>query len=139
MKYSNGRSIARAMGELIAARIERPAADFLVPVPLHIGSEREYNQAELIALGASAVWGIPVKMALSWRADVARQATQGTSGDRVLPEDAMRMTAALRAGTRIYLLDDVYTTGNTLAAAARAMAAGGATVAGAAVWSQSGR
>jgi predicted amidophosphoribosyltransferase len=135
MKYSSGRGVAAMMGDILAARVPRPVCEFLTPIPLHKGSEREYNQAEVIALGASLVWGIPVSDCLEWR---TRSRRQVLAGNRILPKDAMRAVFAPPRGTRVFLTDDVYTTGNTLRAASRALGRVGAEVAGAVVWSKSG-
>jgi predicted amidophosphoribosyltransferase len=139
MKYANGRRIAVIMGELMAGAIARPDVDFLVPVPLHRGSERDYNQAELMAVGASKVWGVPVMDALTWNDSVRRQALLPGGAARHLPHDALSARRRLRPGTRVLLIDDVYTTGNTLNVAAWALRRAGADPEGAAVWSRSGR
>jgi predicted amidophosphoribosyltransferase len=139
MKYANGREIAVIMGELMAGMVARPDVDFLVPIPLHRRSERDYNQTELMAVGASRVWGVPVMAVLSWSGRVKRQALQPGRADRSLPRGAMRASRELSPGTRVLLIDDVYTTGNTLNVAAWAIRRAGADPGGAMVWSRSGR
>jgi predicted amidophosphoribosyltransferase len=139
MKYENGKSLARSMGVIMTKRLPKPKVDFLVPVPLHSGSEREYNQAEVIAAGASSVWGIPVRAALSWRGDTGRQALRSSKGGRSLPEGAMAADGTIAAGSVVLLIDDVFTTGSTLAAAKGALEKVGVVVEGAAVWSRGGR
>jgi predicted amidophosphoribosyltransferase len=133
MKYSSHKSAAGMMGKIMARSTTAPDADFLVPVPLHKGSEREYNQAELIARGASEVWGIPVIDCVRWKIASRRQALGG--GSRELPNEAMETTKNMRE-KRVFLIDDVCTTGNTLMAASRACERSGAPVAGAMVWSR---
>lgn len=139
MKYRNGRSVAKRMGRLLAEIFARPSVDYLVPVPLHKGSDREYNQAELIARGAGEVWGIPVRSILVWRWEVARQAGKPGSAERALPRDAIAVKPGVEAGAAIFLIDDVYTTGNTMRAAREALLRAGIHVAGAMVWSGSER
>jgi predicted amidophosphoribosyltransferase len=137
MKYSNGRRIALMMGRLMAGSIPRPDADFLVPVPLHGGSEREYNQAGLIARGASEVWGMPVRDVLMWRAGSTSQARKKKALLRNLPDDAIIARRSVSSGARVFLVDDVLTTGGTMRAARGAMERSGLSVAGSMVWSKS--
>lgn len=136
MKYKSGRSIARRMGRLLAEAAARPSADFLVPVPLHRGSGRGYNQAELIARGAEEVWNIPVRDVLAWRRELPRQAGKERASERVLPGDAIAAAGVIRPGTTVFLVDDVYTTGSTMRAARDALSRTGARVTGAMVWSR---
>jgi predicted amidophosphoribosyltransferase len=137
MKYKNGRSVALSMGRLLASRFCRPETDFLAPVPLHKMSERNYNQAELIARGAGSVWGLPVARVLEWRRVVTRQAVRPSPSGRNLPEGVMT-ARRLKRGDRFFIVDDVYTSGSTIRAAARALERSGSTPAGAMVWSRSG-
>lgn len=137
MKYENGRSIATAMGYLLAGRFARPEADCLVPVPLHKGSERDYNQAKLIAVSAGKTWQIPVRDLLRWNLDVPRQVKTKGTRKRTLPPGAISTDGRIPAGLSAFLIDDVFTTGNTLRAARDALVESGASVCGAAVWSRS--
>jgi predicted amidophosphoribosyltransferase len=136
MKYSNGRRIAVMMGRMMADAIPRPDVDYLVPVPLHKNSEREYNQAELIARGASEVWGIPVRGVLEWRRESASQARKKHE-PRTLPGDAIITGRAALSGKRVFLVDDVLTSGSTMSSARDAAERAGAFVAGSMVWSKS--
>jgi predicted amidophosphoribosyltransferase len=137
MKYENARRVAGMMGETLAARFARPEADFLVPVPLHKSSERDYNQAELMARGAGKVWRLDTVRALEWKIALSRQALKSGRERTPLPEDAMIAAGALD-GVRVFLVDDVYTSGGTMRAAAGALEAAGAVVTGAIVWSRAG-
>ena len=137
MKYAGGRGLALTMGRLLAEHFAPPEADFLVPVPLHIGSERDYNQAELMAEGAAGVWGIEVRTALSWSAVVERQ-VERSGAKRSLRGGVMVLDGTLPVGCRVFLIDDIYTTGSTLRAARSALAERGVDVAGAMVWARSG-
>lgn len=136
MKYRNGRQVARRMGRLLAEALARPSADFLVPIPLHGGSEREYNQAELIAEGAGDVWHIPVRPVLAWRHRLARQVQKAGDEERALPADSIGVKPGFAASARVFLVDDVYTTGSTMCAARDALLHAGMFVAGAMVWSR---
>ena len=137
MKYRNARHVATMMGERIARLLAVPDADCLVPVPLHRGSERDYNQASLIARGAGRVWNVPVLEALVWNRNVSRQARKRGAEERFLSDDAIIVSKNLPTHRRVCLVDDVYTTGNTLRAAKAALERAGFAVTGAVVWSMS--
>jgi predicted amidophosphoribosyltransferase len=137
MKYSSHKSIAKMMGGIMARHSQKPQADFLVPIPLHKGSQREYNQAELIAKGASEVWGIPVKNCLRWKIKSTNQASAKSREHRTLPAYAMEAVGDVGRNA-VCLVDDVITSGNTLLAASRALEASGAAAVGAIVWGRSG-
>jgi predicted amidophosphoribosyltransferase len=136
MKYRNGCEIALLMGEMMADRFARPDADFLVPVPLHKSSDRDYNQAEIMARGAEKIWRIPVASPLRWCRGTQRQALK-PGADRALSEDALT-GRPLETGTRVFIVDDVYTSGSTMRTAARTLEKMGVSVTGAMVWSRSG-
>ena len=136
MKYASRKAIAVMMGKISAGGITRPDVDILVPVPLHKGSEREYNQTELIAEGASMIWGIPVKKCLRWTIYTHSQAASSDHSDRALPAGSIEATCDVGL-QRALLVDDVCTTGNTLMAAAIALTGAGAFVCEAITWSRS--
>jgi ComF family protein len=101
----------------------------LVPVPLHRARRRRrgFNQAEELALALSARCGLGVSDCLERVSAVGRASQVGrTRGDRLA---ALAGSVRLRAGApvplRALLVDDVVTTGATLAACASALAAAG--------------
>lgn len=107
-------------------------ADLIVPVPLHrwrlLG--RRYNQAALLALTLGQRRGIAV--AVDALARTRRTRSQGglrrrqrlTNLAGAIAVPATRR--ALVAGRRVLLIDDVVTTGATVAACSRALLAAGA-------------
>lgn len=110
---------ARAFGHLV------PEGVLLVPVPLHHArmTSRGFNQAEWIALALGKEIDLPVAADLLFR--VRRTGSQTAARDREgNVTDAFRSRKAVNA--RIFLVDDVVTSGATLRACAAAIAAGGA-------------
>ena len=124
------------MGRLMGETFKVPGTDVLMPVPLHKSSKREYNQSALLAEGASLVLKVPVDLkALVWRKDLRPQVGRTGSARDMMPTDAMKVSGSLE-GVSVVIVDDVYTTGNTLRAAMSAVEAAGGKVSYVLVWSR---
>ncbi len=104
--------------------------DALVPVPLHPKKfrEREFNQAEILARRLGAVTNISVNTKILQRIVPTVTQTFLTREKR-----AMNMTNAFAAtsgthlaGKKLVVVDDVFTTGATTSACAKALRAAGA-------------
>jgi ComF family protein len=99
-------------------------------VPLHPAKkrEREFNQAERLALQLSAATGIPLNTQLLKRVVPTRTQTQLTREQRALNmRHAFRLNAPQKLkGRRIVLFDDVFTTGATTSACAKVLRTAGA-------------
>ncbi len=127
LKYGRRPSVAPPLAVLMraAGRDLLAAVEVVVPVPLHRRreDERGFNQAELLARRL----GPPVCRAVCRCRPTAPQV--GLSGEARL--DNLRGAFALNAaardvrGRRVALVDDVLTTGATMAACAEALAAAG--------------
>ena len=135
LKYSANRRLVAPLGDLLAARWRRAGygGDVLVPVPVHAARlrQRGYDQAVLLAKAAGAKLGLPVVPALQrGRATTAQHALGRTArGANVSTAFSVDPEAVPRIGGRwIVLVDDVVTTGSTLAACAAALIAAGAAV-----------
>jgi len=108
---------------------EQPC-DALIPVPLFATKERErgFNQAERLALRLGLALGVPVNSrALRRRLPTPSQ----TRLSRKQRAENMRSAFALRQkegikGTRLVLIDDVFTTGATTSACAKLLLKAGA-------------
>lgn len=134
LKYRGRR---RAAAQL-AQRLDREprvrevltGADVLVPVPLHPRRRRErgFNQAELLAAELGRRRAVPVSPGtLVRRTDTASQAGLTAARRRANVSGAFAVRHRSRvAGRVIVLVDDVYTTGATARACARALRAAGA-------------
>jgi competence protein ComFC len=104
--------------------------DFIVPVPLHPlkEREREFNQAEILARHLSVATNVPLNTKLLRRISPTLTQTRLTKTERA---KNMRGAFAIARGVnlngeRIVLVDDVFTTGATTNACARALQAAGA-------------
>ena len=144
LKYDGLSRVGRDMASVVAKLVERPAAEaVLVPVPL--GSKRRarrgYNQSEALAAALAQLWGLtnrpellvrtrdtPTQTALTPAARLAnvagafrvRMADFGLRSERQPGKPAI-----ITRQSAIVLIDDVFTTGATLAEAARALASAG--------------
>lgn len=107
-------------------------ADLIAPVPLHPRRlwQRRYNQSALLAEALGRQAGLPVVLDLLQRVRATPSlGGLGRLGRRRALAGAIRAHPARRgliAGARILLVDDVLTTGATMAACQRALARAGA-------------
>ncbi len=133
-KYSKKVILRRPLGLLAASHLadfsERFKADLILPVPLHVKRlrERGFNQAVLIGEILSKKWGITlsrnnlrrtrwtepqVNLGAAERAANVKGAFAVSSGEEI-------------SGKRIFLVDDVYTTGSTAKECSRILMKAGA-------------
>jgi len=128
-KYGGERWLGAPLGEIMAgvglATLARP--DFLVPVPLGAGRYRQrgFNQAEDLARVAGRRWRVPVVRALARRRPGRRQAGLDRASRWENLAGVFEPLLDLRGAT-ITVVDDVMTTGATLANCAWALLQAGA-------------
>ena len=132
-KYEGERALAAELGALVAACVARDLAsgltlDVVVPAVLHVerARARGYDQAALLAAQVAARVGLPLRAPLR-RIRLAKPQVQLDRSARVANmRNAFVSEAGSLRGLRAALIDDVATTGATLASAAGALRAAGA-------------
>ena len=134
LKYGNRPAQGIALGRLLGAAYRDTAAPqptLVLPVPLHRARlyERGYNQSALLALGIGQTLGVPVSETILVRHRATPSQTNLSRPRRwknVAGAFAVTQPEAV-TGHSTLLIDDVLTTGATLAAAATVLKQAGAT------------
>lgn len=132
IKYGGERRLARPLGQAVARRWARVGigADLVTHVPVHAerARVRGYDQAELIAREAAAALWLPFEpLLVRTRATIAQfDLDRDRRATNVTDAFALRPGETPPAGRWILLIDDVTTTGATLAACATALLGSGA-------------
>ena len=98
-----------------------------VPVSPKRLRERGYDQSRLLAEELARIWGVEAEAALRKVRHTTAQSTLAGQRRRENVRDAFQaVDGAVPAGCRFLLVDDVLTTGSTMAEAARALRRAGA-------------
>lgn len=134
LKYQNADQIGTWLGEQAAGTVsaELPSIQLVTPVPLHRAKERErgYNQAEMIAGGFSRrIGSVVVPDLLRRTRHTPTQTRLSIEQRRVNVDGAFEVPArhiGRLEGATVLVVDDVITTGATIASCARALRRAGA-------------
>lgn len=128
MKYGNRREYAvtygQEMAKMLGPWVCRTGITRIVPIPLHTSRKRKrgYNQAEWIARGLGKELELPVDIRLLHR--VRRTKPQKKLNDQQRKQNlknAFEVRKNIDKRERILLVDDIYTTGSTVDAAAECL------------------
>jgi ComF family protein len=135
-KYGKKVQHCRPLGLLTARQLgpfaATAAADLIIPVPLHVKRlrERGFNQAVLLGEFLAKEWRLPLSRNNLRRIRWTEPQIHLSAADR---EENVRGAFAVHDGDgirqkRIILVDDVYTTGSTVAECAKTLKKSGAEV-----------
>jgi len=133
-KYKNALSLLNAFSRLLAEFIDRNIdmknIDLIIPVPLHPVKlrERGFNQARLLAQPIAKRYNVPISVSnlIKVRYTKPQSFLNRTQRLRNLNGAFSVKKRASLKGKRILLIDDVYTTGTTVAKASYALKRAGA-------------
>jgi ComF family protein len=132
LKYGGQLALGRVLGELLARGVAdlglQLDVDCLLPVPLHPRrhAERGYNQSAEIARFAARRFALPVEPRLARRIAESRPQVGLSPVERQVNVRGAFEAASQVGGRRIVIIDDVFTTGSTVAELARALRRAGA-------------
>jgi ComF family protein len=133
-KFHGRRALARPLAGLLVEQCGAalPAdVEVLVPVPLGRARERErgFNQAALLAEGVARALGRPARDWLARTRATPPQSELGAAERRANVRNAFHARPAV-AGRHVVVVDDVLTTGATVAECARVLRKAGARAVG---------
>ncbi len=125
-KERGQRRLAREAASLVAETLSRPEVVALafVPADPDRALERGHRPAEALARELGRLWELPVQQLVRRKRAVARQRGLGLKERR--RNVAGAFAPAQASPSRVCLVDDIYTSGATAAAAASALRRGGA-------------
>jgi len=150
-KHGGRRDLAQILGAALGQALlgsSAPTTDcgivLLVPVPAHPlrRFERGYDQALLLAEAVAHSTDLPLCSALRRRRPTAVQGAVGAPSRRANVAGAFAPTevaARALAGAEVWLVDDVFTSGSTVAECARVLRRAGAARVGVACLARAGR
>ncbi len=128
LKYERARAAATVLARLIAPRLEGARLDLVTAVPADPGRRRErgYNQAELVAKAVSKETGVPYVDVLLRVKPVHQIGAERSRRLEQIKGAFMPHRELFIRDARVLVVDDVITTGATLAECATVLKQAGA-------------
>ena len=129
-KYGGAKALAKPMALAIYTNFPDIIGDFLVPVPLHYGRQKQrgFNQAAELATELGQLTKIPAVDGLQRLRDTAKQRSLNREQRMENLTDAITLKPGFCVtGKRIVLVDDIFTTGATAGECANALKIANAT------------
>lgn len=118
------------MSKYLKHHLNEQQIDFFVPIPLHENKQRSrgFNQAELLSLELTRHFDIPTVSGLLFRIKETHQQFDLPRNERFKNiKGAFEVKGAnFLSGKNILLIDDIYTTGSTVAECTRVLKEAGA-------------
>ena len=132
LKFRHETELAKTMALLMAERFHTAGfdeIDMLIPVPLHPirMRERGFDQAKLLCAHIGKATGIPMDSSSLTRVRHTEPQALRSRKQRLHNMDNAFAAGVSLSGKKILLVDDVLTTGSTMAACAKACRTAGAT------------
>ncbi|MBU4533060.1 MAG: ComF family protein [Eubacteriales bacterium] len=133
LKYGRRISLAEPLGRKMACVAQSEAAyqkaEVIVPIPLAPDRlrERRFNQSLLLAQAAGRILGLRVSEALERQGQTPHQTGMDAVHRRANVKGVFMVSRTRTIhGKTVILVDDVFTTGSTIAEASRVLLSGGA-------------
>ena len=117
LKYNNRENIGKNLAKWVMERVDfkNDKPDIITTVPLHYKKlkQRGYNQLHLFGNELSNFYNIPVNHTFLQRTTHSKAQAKKDQSERLKTKNAYQLTQRID-DKHILLIDDVYTTGNTI-------------------------